>query len=199
MGAVTTKKSIKPISQERLNCLFSYDPTEGVLRWRKRELSDFASEGAHRAWNTKYAGKATGSKGRLANGDKSTTMVGIDGVLYKTHRLIWIMVHGSIPDGNVIDHINRDPFDNRLSNLRACTKLQNSCNRGTRRDNKSGYKGVCWHRGTRKWCSYITVNKRQISLGYFNTKWGAYAEYRNHLHLHGEFGLLSTRPRSHDV
>lgn len=47
----------------------------------------------------------------------------------KIHRLVWIAAHGPIPDGSVIDHINRIKDDNRISNLRLACPVLNSRNR----------------------------------------------------------------------
>ena len=44
----------------------------------------------------------------------------------RAHRIIYIAAHGGIPDGYVIDHINCDKSDNRISNLQAVTGEQNS-------------------------------------------------------------------------
>ncbi len=58
--------------------------------------------------------------------------------------------------------------DNRKSNLRICTYSQNGMNRNTLSNNTSGVSGVTWHKQKNKWQAYITVNKRQIHLGYFD-------------------------------
>jgi hypothetical protein len=44
------------------------------------------------------------------------------------HRIIWEMHRGPIPDGMVIDHIDRDPLNNELANLRLASRSENSCN-----------------------------------------------------------------------
>lgn len=44
----------------------------------------------------------------------------------RVHRIIWISVHGVIPDGYVIDHINNVKSDNRIDNLQLLTPSQNS-------------------------------------------------------------------------
>ncbi len=64
------------------------------------------------------------------------------------------------------DHINRNGLDNRRCNLRLATASQNGCNTGKRKDNTSGYKGVCWDH--KKWRAYIRVNGKRIHLGLFD-------------------------------
>lgn len=62
------------------------------------------------------------------------------------HRVILERKLGEpIPEGYVVDHINRDTLDNRRENLRLATKSQNGFNSGMRKNNTSGYKGVDFH------------------------------------------------------
>lgn len=56
------------------------------------------------------------------------------------HRLIFYMYHGYLP--KLIDHIDRNPRNNRIENLREADKSINSINRGLQVNNKTGYKGV---------------------------------------------------------
>ena len=70
----------------------------------------------------------------------------------------------------LIDHINRNPLDNRKSNLRKCTHVQNGQNSSLRVDNKSGVKGVWYDKVNNKWASEIKVNYRKIFLGRFIEK-----------------------------
>jgi hypothetical protein len=51
----------------------------------------------------------------------------VDGRVYKAHRLIFLFHHGLMPD--LIDHIDCDRTNNRIENLRACSKSQNGMNR----------------------------------------------------------------------
>lgn len=55
------------------------------------------------------------------------------------------------------DHINGDTLDNRRSNLRVATSRQSSQNKGSNTGN-SQYKGVCWHKGIRRWTMTIRIN-----------------------------------------
>jgi hypothetical protein len=80
----------------------------------------------------------------------------------RMHRLI-------LETKKMVDHINGDGLDNRKNNLRVCTRQENAFNSKKFNTNKSGYKGVCWHKQAKKWRAYIVINYRQISLGVFDT------------------------------
>ena len=73
------------------------------------------------------------------------------------------------PEELVIDHINRNPLDNRRENLRIVTVQQNCMNQGIRKTNKSGVAGVCWHKNVNKWQAKIAYKYKQIHLGCFDT------------------------------
>lgn len=78
--------------------------------------------------------------------------------------------------------------DNRIANLRLATRSQNAMNQKINRLNKSGFAGVRWDAGTRKWVASIGHEGRRIFLGNFDSKVDAVrirldAEIR----LHGEY------------
>lgn len=79
--------------------------------------------------------------------------------------------------GLVVDHINQDPTDNRIKNLRYATKSQNGMNQKTNTRNTSGFKGVSWSKQKKKWRAYIVHKQRQICLGYFKHKINAARAY----------------------
>ncbi len=86
----------------------------------------------------------------------------------RPHRLIYM--HRSVIDaqpGERVDHINGDKLDNRRDNLRLVTSAQNQQNKRPSSNCTSGYKGVCWHKGTGKWHVRITVNGQRLHLGYY--------------------------------
>jgi len=97
--------------------------------------------------------------------------------------------------GEQCDHINHDTLDNRRSNLRKAIGNQNNRNSRKRKDNTSGYKGVCWHKWTRKWSAQITINRKHIHLGYFDkSKNAAHAYDEAAKKYFGEFALLNFPP-----
>jgi hypothetical protein len=86
---------------------------------------------------------------------------------YYIHRLAWLYVYGVWPNG-YIDHINRVVSDNRIENLRECTKSQNQMNRGPQKETKTGIKNVYMTKGGTYFCaitaSGITHRKNFIYL-----------------------------------
>lgn len=68
--------------------------------------------------------------------------VEINGTSYLAHRIIYELVNGKIPDGYIIDHVNRNTFDNSPKNLGAKRQLYNTRNQRKRSNNTSGVTGV---------------------------------------------------------
>lgn len=96
------------------------------------------------------------------------------------------------PTGLDVDHINGNGLDNRRENLRLATHAQNQCNQKIRTDNSSGYKGVRWHSGDRRWRARITFQGREIWLGNFSTAELAHAAYCSAAQkLHGQFARFN--------
>jgi hypothetical protein len=71
------------------------------------------------------------------------------------------------------DHINRDSFDNRRSNLRVATYSQNSANSSKRTGTSSKYKGVIWFKRDSLWMARICSRH----LGYFKLEIDAARAY----------------------
>jgi hypothetical protein len=98
-------------------------------------------------------------------------------------------------DGMEIDHENHDTLDNRRDNLRLATKKQNAGNSRPKLRNgvkSSQYKGVTWHKGGHKWMAAITVNKKPVYLGLFNSEIEAAKAYdRAAKEVFGEFACLN--------
>ena len=139
------------------------------------------------------AGDKAGSiSPRQGKSTKDYMVIRVDRSLYKAHRIAWLMGQKQDPGNLFVDHIDGNGLDNRLSNLRLCTASENLRNTAICKANTSGYKGVSYHGSLSKWCSYITVNKKRIHLGVFDTPVLAHAAYcKAALELHGEFARTS--------
>jgi len=98
------------------------------------------------------------------------------------------------PRGKEVDHIDGNRFNNQRSNLRLATSSQNKCNRGPRKDNKSGLKGVSWHRPLNKWTARIKIPYgKYLHLGLFGSKIEAAKAYNGAAEkYHGEFAWLNS-------
>ena len=83
-------------------------------------------------------------------------------VFKTTHSLVAEAFIGPRPKGKFIDHIDRNPKNNRVSNLRYVTPSVNS-------HNTEKVKGFSWKKDKQKWKAYIVVNRIQYHLGYFET------------------------------
>ena len=112
--------------------------------------------------------------------------ISFEGKSYQAHRLVWFYVYGEWPKGQ-IDHINRNKSDNRLINLRDCTRSENKQNSGLYKSNKTGFKGVFDKGNTYE--AGIRVNGKRIYLGRFKKAKDAYQAYvcaAQKFHTHNE-------------
>jgi hypothetical protein len=87
----------------------------------------------------------------------------VNGKTHKVHRLIYALFHDVVPD--MLDHINGNPADNRIENLRPANHKQNGCNRARNHTNTTGVKGVS--RLQNKWIAQCQVEGKRHYLGIF--------------------------------
>lgn len=166
---------------ETLRGMLSYDPETGALTWKKRDISLFPDLRSCNSWNSRYAGTITGQK----LDEWGYQDVSIFSVKYKAHRVCWAIFYGEWPSMD-IDHKNRDGSDNRINNLREATPLQNAQNKGSYQNNTSGYKGVCWHKSSKKWMAQIKYRYKNIHLGLFDDPEDASRAYQKAvIEIHG--------------
>lgn len=93
-------------------------------------------------------------------------------------------------EGELVDHQDRDPSNNRKYNLRKATVSQNAANSGPRKTNTSGYKGV--YKSGLKWAAKIGINKKQVYIGtYATAELAAYAYDKKAKLLFGDFAWLN--------
>lgn len=135
------------------------------------------------------------NRGRMAKaGDQAGTLkpngyveIQVSGKIYKAHRLAWFMAHDRWPD-DCIDHINRRTADNRIVNLRECSRSENLCNSKRHANNTTGFKGVSYQKADKIYVAIIRKNGKRTYLGSFKTAEDAVAVVREaRKQLHGEF------------
>lgn len=149
-----------------LNKLLRYDATTGKLFWKWRHPSVFdGCEIKTKSWNNRFAGKEA-LTALEAYGYKHGHILKIK---LKAHRVVWAMLHGCWPVGE-IDHINGNPADNRIGNLRDVSHSDNLKNRKISKNNTSGVVGVYWRKDRMKWRACIEANGVQMHLGTFDTR-----------------------------
>jgi hypothetical protein len=90
-----------------------------------------------------------------------------------------ILMHSLITGENYVDHINGNGLDNRRSNLRPCTHIENMRNTKLYANNKTGFKGVHYNKRDKKYQANIRVDKKLKALGYYPTAIEAARAYDN--------------------
>lgn len=140
---------MKPsLTQERLKELLNYDIKTGIFTWLKpRKGIDVGN----------IAG-APDKDGYL--------LIGVDGKIYRAHRLAWFYVYGLWPKYQ-LDHKDNIISNNKLDNLREANNSQNQQNRGVMVTNKLGIKGV--KRSGKKFNAVIRINGKATYLGTFDS------------------------------
>jgi len=138
---------MKNLTQQEIHYFIDYDPTTGICRW-KNPLSPRVHKGD-------IIGCANKS-GHLR--------IVLNNQHYLLHRIIWLYYYGVFPTYN-LDHINQNPSDNRIDNLREATKQCNARNCPNPKNNTSGVKGVVWNKANNNWRVGMHVNWKHINLG----------------------------------
>lgn len=141
------------LTQKYLKELLHYNPNTGIFTW-------------------KVAKNSHAKVGDIAGYKKISDLyiaIKIDSKKYFAHRLAFLYVYGNFPKRN-IDHINHIRDDNRIINLREVTHSENQRNSKKRKDNKSGFTGVCRGNNKNKWVAQIKANGKVKHLGIFRDK-----------------------------
>lgn len=120
---------------------FAIDPSSpSGLSWIK---DYFTKRGAQFGFSNKPAGRMY---------DKGYWRIGFKGSRYEIHRIIYLLANGSIDDQLEVDHIDGNPSNNNLCNLRLVSKLENLANR--KQKSSTGVTGVYFNRRKTSVCSH---------------------------------------------
>jgi len=109
-------------------------------------------------------------------------LVKVDERRYLLHRLIYLYhnpdwdIH-DISKDNEIDHIDINPINNTIENLRIIDCSGNNRNREKGKNCSSIYRGVCWNKKAKKWKASIRIEGKIKHLGYFDDENEAGAMY----------------------
>jgi hypothetical protein len=149
------------VTQAVLREWLNYDPLTGIFVWRKEP---------------RPAHPVMGTKAGFVRGDYLfITVAGNRN--NAAHRLAWIYVHGSIPSEMQIDHIDRNPKNNSIANLRLANGSQQAGNKCVQKISRSGFRGVNFHKSKQRWRAYIKINQKYRHIGYYDTPEQAYKAY----------------------
>lgn len=129
------------LTKELLHELFEYN--NGTL-FRKKTRAPNAVAGAEAGWERPGGYRAV----RLNHRD------------YRVHHIIFMMFNGYLP--RELDHINNNPTDNRIENLREVSSSQNKMNMRIRSDSGSGIKGVSWDKSRCQWAVRVQMNGKYV-------------------------------------
>lgn len=146
----------------------------GSIKWKERVIGDCATERGRSIWNSKYAGMEAGSIHNDHVGS-DRVIITLKNKKYIAHRICWEIVNGKIPKGMTVDHIDQNPLNNKIDNLRLATELEQKKNMPMNKNNSSGFTGVYWNKRTLKWDAKIGINRKTIFIGSANTKDEAHA------------------------
>jgi hypothetical protein len=176
---MATNQTKCDLTAEQVRSMLDYDPAAGILTWRWRDdVPDFV--------NSRDVGRPAGHVHRKATGHMK---LGINGSYYFYHRVVWLHVMGEWPT-LAIDHIDGDPQNNRITNLRLATTSQNQMNQ--KKTYCVGLKGARYHKQSGRWQASIIVNGKSTYLGLFDTPEAAHEAYcEAAARLHGEFARVA--------
>ena len=124
----------------RFEDYFYYDETSPTcLRWK---IDIYIGE--YQSVKIVSVGDVAGSFQRNKDRTPKCCKVGLNKKDYFVHRIIWQIFHEKLHDKEIIDHLNGNPWDNRISNLKVKVQRHNCQNTKRRKNNSSGVCGVFW-------------------------------------------------------
>jgi len=153
-------KEVQMLAKHDVGAAFRYTPEDGRLWWINYVRRP--------SWNGREAGNNT------ANGYRK---IKFRGQQLLTHRVAWLLYYGVWPKGD-IDHIDGNPLNNRIGNLRDVsrrTNLQNQVHAQAR--DPARLVGATRKNG--KWMAQININGKSKYLGLFTTAHEAHKVYLN--------------------
>lgn len=167
---------------------FSADFEKGELTWRYRPRNHFVSDRAWSTWNANYAWTLAGSTSWRTK-SYLFRRVTINRMYFPVHHILWVMYTGEMFDTtlSVVDHIDNNPLNNAITNLRVVTQQQNMWNTRPIGKDSSEFKGVCFDENRQKWLMQIRVGSGKLCARFTREADAAYLYRVLSEHYHGEF------------
>lgn len=167
------------LTHNRLKVMLHYDPETGLWTW---------------LWCPPPNQRYTGCQAGYTRSD-GYNLIRIGGVAHYCSRLAFFYMTGEWPKEEM-DHIDRDPSNDKWENLREASSAENKQNTGLiRSSNTSGFRGVSWNKAQKKWVAYVN----SFPLGSFDTIEEAVAARDSAAEqLHGEFAVLNSERKQSD-
>ena len=152
--------------------LFECDPDEGEVKWKCTGRGSRLD---------RIAGTTRPDGYRVVNADREMMYV---------HRIVWMFVNGEWPPDEV-DHIDGNPSNNRIANLRSATRQQNAWNSDRSHLSTTGHPNVTWNSVRQKWEVKIRTSAGRRTIGRFRDLHVAVSERDCALSVeHGEFAVV---------
>lgn len=143
----------KPLPElELLEKYLQYDSEAGIAYWKKSPARNT------KAWTVAGTKKPDYWVIRFQNSE------------YQAHRIFWYLHYKEDPAENLVDHIDGNKYNNKISNLRLVNHAQNQMNQTKAKStNKTGVLGVCWDKAAQRYKAFITVDKKKKHIGHYKT------------------------------
>lgn len=127
-----------------------------------------------------YRGKeikrvAVGTRKHKKNGGALTWALGFKQETYLVHRIIWVLTYGSISDELVIDHLDGNPFNNKINNLELKThehNRRNACQYSTNKTSVTGVRLVNHRYGSYYEANWYEIDGSQRAKCFSISKYG---------------------------
>lgn len=158
------KDSLDRSREGVIKAWFDYNPDTGEITWKEWVSPDwYKHAGCYATFMKERAGKPVDFY-KHPLGHLHVTIGGKQGIY--AHQIVWVLTYGELPK-HEIDHIDGDPQNNAVENLRDVPRNINHRNQKLRSSNSSGVTGVSLHKETGKWVTSVTVNGKYKHLGIF--------------------------------
>jgi len=169
--------------------LYYDESSPSGLRWKERIRYDFITMRAYLSFQSQYVNKVAGTICHPKDKTNPWWQLNLMGKTYVCSRVIYTLLRKD-PGVFQIDHIDRDPLNNIILNLRLATSAENNCNRSFSKLPESGYRGV--RKNGSGWQASIKKNGKTFHLGTYNSPEEADLIYRkSSTEIHKEFSHLS--------